>query len=64
MEIKVFDPRKKIVFFEMHFELKFLTKKLPYLLQLRLQQLLLPFVVFEHQPKFEQFFDVLLDQYV
>jgi hypothetical protein len=24
----------------------------------------LPFVVFEHRPKFEQFFDVLLDLYV
>jgi hypothetical protein len=28
------------------------------------QQLLLLFVVFEHQLRFEQFFDELLDQYV
>jgi hypothetical protein len=50
----------------MKLKLKFVKNKLLHSLQLPppLLLLLLPFVVFEHQPKFEQFFDVLLDLYV
>jgi hypothetical protein len=55
---KVSDPKKIevcVVILE--------KKKLPYLL-LQQPRPPLPFVVFEHQPKFEQFFVVLLDLYV
>jgi hypothetical protein len=59
MEIKMaFDPNK----IKMKVEVEFRKENLPNSRQR--QQLLQLFVVFEHQPKFEQFFDVLLDRYV
>lgn len=56
----VFDP-KKIKFFVMINEENMIL--LNYL-QLQQRQRPLPFVVFEHQLKFELFFDASLDQYV